>query len=143
MNIEKMTKLRDWLRDMIPARSSTFNWHVWGMKKHDTDQLITGTELLYDNSCDTCGCVAGWTCALFRPSTLLASFRAPKAAKEELELTEAEAEFLFTPQLNYRWNPLADEYVMAIGLIDDGLRGAISRIDFLLERYGHGKISDK
>ena len=122
MNKEKLRQVRE----AIIKHKQRFEY-----KQYITNEEGTAGELLLDDDeCGTCGCVAGWTCALFAPDTPTREIE--DMACEILEIGELGGPdenvpgFLFLCGAGFGF---PDKEYWDMHYID-----AVERMDFLLER---------
>ena len=122
MNREKLLQVREAI--LAHKNKFTYSYSIIGGDK--------AAEII-DEGCGTCGCVAGFTCALFRPQARWTWGGEMEIAADELQLNHAEIRFLFFCD-NYEFSrlgyPNPPEHSMHSATADD----AIERIDYLLNR---------
>lgn len=96
MHLERMKTLRDHLRTLPPNK---FRMESYLWSKNDADYQSGGLKVqrLYEPDCQTAACVAGWTCALFGEQDLLIPNHSFRDGQRLLDLSDAQAEGLFTP----------------------------------------------
>ena len=104
MNNERIRAVRDKIAS-IPAEKFT-------MREYCTHQERLAWDLEHD--CDTAGCIAGWTCAMFAPDQLPSGW----LAKRLLQLTQAEAVKLFTPDHKALSKITRDEAVATLTIFE-------------------------
>lgn len=140
MNIERMKQLLEHLKQLPEER---FDYSFWGHFPDNPNSRITGDQLA--NHCGTCGCVAGWTCALFSPEIRLVDFDTADEARVLLGLNSDEARFLFYRLKTFGFrSDTFDKYSSSgRGLLGTGLQIAIRKIEFLIERAENEQIDGK
>lgn len=88
MNRKNIQKVRDHIAGLNPKR---FNMALWAAER-DGDDDVAPVRLKHD--CGTCGCIGGWTDAIFRTPR---SKMGAESAGRALGLTEDQAQALFFP----------------------------------------------
>lgn len=102
MNIEGLREVAAALRGKVPEHMPglpKFEMQTWGMStKTDSDGYILPPE----RPCQTVGCIAGWTCAVFEPTMWLdftrfhgTGARIRRVARDALELNPFQERWLF------------------------------------------------
>jgi hypothetical protein len=91
MNIERLKAVRQ----AILKHKERFNYNYWVRHNNNIYKTFCPETLIQDSdnhTCNTVGCVAGFTCALFAPKEVEAIH---ETAKATLGLTHSQSGFLF------------------------------------------------
>jgi len=89
MNVENIKRVRDHIAGLPAER---FNMDCWAVGAGQTFPFQLGAEAFLSD-CGTCGCIGGWTNAVFREGVLYSQH----AAAKRLGLNEETADALFFP----------------------------------------------
>jgi len=130
-----LTRLKA-VRSAILEYPENFNYKCISGLKND-DKSYGRIDQLFEHNCNTCGCVAGFTCSLagINPPEQFTS-----TARDILELDCNESDFLFfaselkgSKYLNaYNYPPNFNYHHVSN---EEGVIEALRRLDFIIEHY--------
>lgn len=140
-NKERLQKVLDHLRNLDPKK---FNYNKWVSDINGCNYSTLGAiNRLDKNECGTTGCVAGWTCAIFKDQIdFFAYDTICDKAQKLLELSFSQVRFLFYAESYYEGNTQVfpdweyrREYEHGADLDDVPIQEAIDRLEFAIQNF--------